>query len=81
MSICQVFSHCIGDFSTLTKHFKQDIMYQKGGGSMAIHCRLSAILGEKRMKMIECSRLSGVSNNTIVAMYHDLSLIHIYIST
>lgn len=38
---------------------------------MAIHCRLSAILGEKRMKMIECSRLSGVSNNTIVAMYHD----------
>ena len=38
---------------------------------MAIHCRLSTLLGEKRIKMAELSRMTGVSKTTINAMYHD----------
>lgn len=38
---------------------------------MAIHCKLSTILGEKRIKMAELVRLTGVSKTTINAMYHD----------
>ncbi len=38
---------------------------------MAIHCRLSTLLGERRIKMAELSRMTGVSKTTINAMYHD----------
>ena len=38
---------------------------------MAIHCRLSTILGIKRIKMAELVRMSSVSKTTINAMYHD----------
>lgn len=38
---------------------------------MVIHCRLSTLLGERRIKMAELSRLTGVSKTTINAMYHD----------
>jgi len=38
---------------------------------LAIHCRLSTLLGEKRIKMAELSRMTGVSKTTINAMYHD----------
>ena len=38
---------------------------------MVIHCRLSTLLGERRIKMGELSRLTGVSKTTINAMYHD----------
>ena len=38
---------------------------------MAIHCRLSTILGERRIKMAELVRMTGVSKTTINAMYHD----------
>lgn len=38
---------------------------------MVIHCGLSTLLGERRIKMAELSRLTGVSKTTINAMYHD----------
>ena len=38
---------------------------------MTIHCTLSTLLGEKRIKMAELSRMTGVSKTTINAMYHD----------
>ena len=38
---------------------------------MAIHCRLSTILGERRIKMAELVRMTGVSKTTINAVYHD----------
>lgn len=38
---------------------------------MAIHCKLSTILGEKRLKMSDLVRLTGVSKTTIHGMYHD----------
>jgi len=38
---------------------------------MSVHCRLSSILGKKRIKMAELARLTGVSKTTINAMYHD----------
>lgn len=38
---------------------------------MAIHCRLSTLLGERRIKMAELTRMTGVSKTTINAMYHD----------
>ena len=34
---------------------------------------LSRILGEKRMKMTELCRLTGLSKNTIYRMYHELT--------
>ena len=40
-------------------------------GNLVIHCRLSTLLGERRIKMAELSRLTGVSKTTINAMYHD----------
>lgn len=39
--------------------------------NLAIHCRLSTLLGERRIKMAELSRMTGVSKTTINAMYHD----------
>ena len=38
---------------------------------MSVHCKLSSILGEKRIKMAELVRMTGVSKTTINAMYHD----------
>lgn len=38
---------------------------------MSVHCRLSSILGEKRIKMAELVRMTGVSKTTVNAMYHD----------
>lgn len=38
---------------------------------MPIQCKLSTLLGEKRMKMIELSRETGISKTTILNMYHD----------
>jgi putative transcriptional regulator len=38
---------------------------------MSVHCKLSTILGEKRIKMSELVRMTGVSKTTINAMYHD----------
>lgn len=38
---------------------------------MAIQCKLSTILGERRIKMAELVRMTGVSKTTINAMYHD----------
>jgi len=38
---------------------------------MSVHCRLSTILGVKRIKMAELVRMTGVSKTTINAMYHD----------
>ena len=55
---------------------KRAFLYGKigrGGAclSMSVHCRLSIILGEKRIKMAELVRMTGVSKTTINAMYHD----------
>ena len=38
---------------------------------MAIHCRLSTILGEKRLKMSEVVRETGLAKGTVHALYHD----------
>lgn len=38
---------------------------------MAIYCKLSTLLGEKRIKMSELVRMTGISKMTIHAMYHD----------
>ena len=38
---------------------------------MSIHCRLSSVLGNKRIKMSELSRMANVSKTTLHFMYHD----------
>ena len=38
---------------------------------MSVHCRLSTILGIKRIKMADLVRMTGVSKTTVNAMYHD----------
>lgn len=38
---------------------------------MAIHCRLSTILGEKRLKMADVVRETGLAKGTVHALYHD----------
>ncbi|MGI9862888.1 helix-turn-helix transcriptional regulator [Moorella naiadis] len=38
---------------------------------MAITCRLSAILGERRLKMIDVARGTGLAKNTVLTLYHD----------
>jgi len=38
---------------------------------MAIHCRLSTILGERRLKQSEVARDTGIHRNTINALYWD----------
>lgn len=38
-----------------------------------IKCRLSTILGERRMKIRELERRSGVSLNTLLSLYHERS--------
>ena len=48
-----------------------------------IKCNLSAILGEKRIKVVELSRLTGINRGTLMRLYHeqaervDLSIISI----
>jgi len=36
-----------------------------------IRCRLSRILGERRIKVSELARQSGVARNTLLALYHE----------
>ena len=38
---------------------------------MAIHCRLSSILGAKRLKMSDIARETGLAKATVHALYHD----------
>lgn len=38
---------------------------------MAITCKLSTILGERRLKMTDVARATGLSRNTIWGLYHD----------
>jgi putative transcriptional regulator len=38
---------------------------------MAIHCKLSTILGEKRLKMADVVRETGLAKGTVHALYHD----------
>lgn len=38
---------------------------------MAIHIRLSAILGERRIKMTELADGAGITRKTVWAWYHD----------
>ena len=38
---------------------------------MAISCRLSTILGEKRLKMADVVRETGLAKGTVHALYHD----------
>lgn len=38
---------------------------------MGVHCRLSTLLGEKRMKQAELVRLTGLAKGTVTALYHD----------
>ena len=36
-----------------------------------VKCNLSRILGEKKMKMSELAKQSGVSKTTILSLYHE----------
>jgi len=36
-----------------------------------VKCNLSRILGEKKMKMSELSKQSGVSKTTVLNLYHE----------
>lgn len=38
---------------------------------MAIRCRLSAIMGEKRLKMTDVARATGLARSTVWGLYHD----------
>lgn len=38
---------------------------------MPIRCRLSAILGERRIKMSELARQTGLAKGTILGLYHE----------
>lgn len=38
---------------------------------MAVHCRLSAIMGERRLKQLDVVRGTGLAKATVGALYHD----------
>ena len=38
---------------------------------MAIHCRLSALMGEKRYNIQDVHEKTGLSRSTISSLYHD----------
>lgn len=38
---------------------------------MPIKSNLSRILGERRIKITELAEMAGVSNNTVMALYHE----------
>lgn len=38
---------------------------------MAIHCRLSTVLGERRLKQLDVVRATGLAKATVGALYHD----------
>ena len=38
---------------------------------MGIHCRLSAILGEKRLRMADVIRGTGLARDTVRNLYYD----------
>lgn len=38
---------------------------------MPVTCKLSTILGEKRLKMSDVVRGTGLAKNTVLALYHD----------
>jgi putative transcriptional regulator len=38
---------------------------------MPVTCRLSTILGSRRLKMADVVRGTGLAKNTVLALYHD----------
>ncbi len=40
---------------------------------MGIHCRLSTILGEKRLKVADVQRGTGITRDTLRKLYYDQS--------
>lgn len=40
---------------------------------MAIKCRLSTLMGERRIKMTELAQTTGLARSTIWHLYHDRS--------
>jgi len=38
---------------------------------MPVTCKLSTILGERRLKMSDVVRGTGLAKNTVLALYHD----------
>jgi len=38
---------------------------------MAVHCRLSTLMGEKRYNIQDVFEKTGISRNTISNLYHD----------
>lgn len=38
---------------------------------MAIRCRLSRILGERRIKVVDLCRQAGIAKGTALALYHE----------
>lgn len=43
----------------------------KRKSSLKVRCRLSTLLGNKKMSMAKLSRLSGVNKNTLLGLYHE----------
>jgi len=41
------------------------------GGINMIKCHLSRLMGEKRVKIAELARETGLNRNTITLLYHD----------
>ncbi|HHY93827.1 MAG TPA: helix-turn-helix transcriptional regulator [Firmicutes bacterium] len=38
---------------------------------MAIRSKLSTVLGERRLKMTDVARATGLARNTVLGLYHD----------
>lgn len=45
--------------------------HQKGVRGSVIECRLSTILGAKRIKMAEVARGAGLAKGTVAGLYYD----------
>lgn len=48
-----------------------DLMPRRQGQSATIQSRLSRLMGEKRVRIIDVSRATGISRNMLSKLYYD----------
>jgi putative transcriptional regulator len=62
-----------GRFASLAcaRYGKRDLMAKRRSQSPKIQCRLSRLMGEKRVRIIDVSRATGISRNMLSKLYYD----------